>query len=60
MPEISQRMAEKLLERRPDETEDGYYIRVAAWLSGDDVRSKADLRDWTGSSTFHLNREPYD
>lgn len=33
---------------------------IMGWLRGDDVRSKTDLRDWTGSPPFHLNREPVD
>jgi hypothetical protein len=47
-----------LPERMPGEDEDAYWKRVRAVLTGDDVRSKADLRDWTGSFPFHLNREP--
>ena len=31
-----------------------------AWLRGDDVRTKTDLRGWTGSLPFHLSKEPYE
>jgi hypothetical protein len=58
MSEMSQRIAMKVLARRTDETEGDHYLRVVAWLNGDDVRTKTDLRDWTGSMPFHLNREP--
>ena len=30
---------------------------IMAMLRGDDVRSKGDLRDWTGSLPFHLSQE---
>lgn len=46
-----------LLEQRPGESDKAYARRLAAFLAGDDVRSKADNRDWTGSPPFHLNRE---
>lgn len=46
-----------LPERLPGETMEQYFCRVQRWLSGDDVRSKADNREWTGSPPFHLNRE---
>lgn len=45
------------LARRPGESEADHYRRVAAWISGEDVRTKTDLVDWTGSLPFHLNRE---
>lgn len=48
---------EKMLTRRPDETERQYFDRVIAWATGADVRSKTDLRDFTGSPTFHLDNE---
>lgn len=28
------------------------------WIRGNDVRSKTDLRDWTGCPPMHLNVEP--
>jgi hypothetical protein len=39
------------------ESDEKYYRRVRNWLNGEDVRTKVDLRDWTGSPPFHLNRE---
>lgn len=30
---------------------------VLAMLRGGDIRTKGDLRDWTGSPTFHLIQE---
>jgi hypothetical protein len=33
---------------------------IMAFIRGDDVRTKTDLHGWTGSPTFHLNREPVD
>jgi len=47
-----------LPERLPGETDKVYWKRVEAGLAGENIRSKADLRDWTGSLPFHLNREP--
>lgn len=47
-----------LPERRPGESDNSYFRRVRDWISGEDVRTRADLRDWTGSLPFHLNREP--
>jgi hypothetical protein len=56
--EISETLAMKILDRMPGESDRAYQDRVVAWISGDDVRTKTDLRDWTGSLPFHLNREP--
>lgn len=30
---------------------------IMNWLRDDHIRTKCDLRDWTGSPTFHLNKE---
>lgn len=46
-----------LPKRISGETDKQYERRIAAWLSGDDVRSKADNREWTGSSPFHLDQQ---
>jgi len=46
-----------LPKREPGETAEAYWHRIAAWLAGEDVHSKVDLREWTGSLPFHLNRE---
>ena len=29
---------------------------LMAIMRGDDIRTKGDLRDWTGSPTFHLDQ----
>ncbi len=47
---------ESELEPRPGESDEARYIRIAAFLCGDDIRSKDDLRDWTGSPPFHLDK----
>jgi len=47
----------KALERRPGETDKAWAKRVAAYVAGEDVRSKDDMREWTGSPKFHLNKE---
>jgi hypothetical protein len=39
------------------ESHEDHWKRVQRWLAGEDVRSKVDLREWTGSPPFHLNRE---
>lgn len=46
-----------LPKKHPRETWAAYNKRVAAWIASEDVGSKTDLRDWTGSLPFHLNRE---
>lgn len=46
-----------LPERRPRESDREYYDRVQAWLNGEDVRVKTDLKDWK-SCNFHLDRSP--
>lgn len=46
-----------LPDRKEGETDKAYERRIAAFLSGGDVRSKVDNREWTGSPPFHLNRE---
>lgn len=43
--------------KRPDETDEAYALRLVAWSNGEDIRSKTDLKDWTGSFPFHLNKE---
>ena len=42
--------------RKPGESEESFYKRVEQWATSDDVRSKADNREWTGSLPFHLDR----
>ena len=44
-------------ERASGESEQAYLRRLSAWLVGDDVRSKDDLKEWAGSPPFHINRE---
>ncbi len=44
------------LKRIPGETNRQYYERVARFLCGDEIRSKADNREWTGSEPFHLDK----
>lgn len=44
--------------QEPGETDKQYRQRLSRWLAGDDIRSKADLREWTGTPVFHLNKEP--
>ena len=44
------------LRKRPGENDDAYYRRAAAWIAGEDVRTKTDLKDWTGSYPFHLDK----
>ena len=47
----------KLPARRAGESDRSYFRKVSAFLFGEDVRTKTDLCDWTGSLPFHLNRE---
>ena len=42
---------------REGESPAAYDRRLSAFVRGDDVRSKVDLREWTGSMPFHLNKE---
>jgi len=44
------------LEQQPGESDEAYYLRLAAFISGDDVRTKTDLRGYK-SCDFHLDRE---
>ena len=44
--------------QKDGESDDAYEKRLNAFLAGDDVRTKADFRDWTGSFPFHLDRMP--
>jgi len=46
-------------ERRSGESDRDYHRRVMAWITGEDVRTKTDLRDFK-TCDFHLNREHYD
>lgn len=39
------------------ESESDYWRRVERGLVGEDVRTKTDLQEWTGSLPFHLNKE---
>ena len=41
----------------PGESCKAYWRRVALALCGENDRSKADLREWTGSPPFHLAPE---
>jgi hypothetical protein len=36
-----------LPEQHPGESDAAYWRRVEAWISGEDVRTKTDLQDWT-------------
>ena len=47
----------RLPERGDTETFEEYSRKVRAWIRGDDVVTKTDLRGWTGSFPFHLNRD---
>lgn len=40
------------------ESDKAYEKRLMAFLVGEDVRTKTDLRDWTGSLPFHLDKLP--
>ena len=40
-----------------DAIEDMTTPEIMAMLRGDDIRTKGDLRDWTGSLPFHLSKE---
>lgn len=44
-------------EQKPGESNKAYSRRLSAFLAGDDVRSKMDDREWTGSPPFHLSRD---
>ncbi len=46
-----------LPKRNEGESDRNYFRRVAAFLSGKDVRSVGDNREWTGSLPFHLSRD---
>ncbi len=48
----------RLPKQKPGETDRDYERRLFRWITGDDIRSKADMREWTGSPPFHLNKEP--
>jgi hypothetical protein len=45
-------------EKMENESNQAYSQRFSAWLAGDDIRTKTDLRDWTGSLPFHLDKSP--
>jgi hypothetical protein len=47
-----------LPERKPGESEKDYSRRLADWVRGEDVRTKTDLRGWTGCPPFHLDKLP--
>ena len=49
----------ELPKRLPNESDRAYEKRVMAFIHGEDVRTKTDLRDWTGSFPFHLDK-PFD
>ena len=45
--------------REPGENFAIYAARVRQWLREDEIpRAKGDLRDWTGSYPFHLDKQP--
>ena len=46
-----------LPKRIKGESWEDFSKRVERWRRGDDVRTKTDLKDWTGSPPFHLNKE---
>lgn len=39
------------------ESEIAYKRRLSAFLRGDDVTSKVDLKEWTGCPPFHVAQE---
>lgn len=45
-----------LPKRLAGETDKVYWRRAGAWVRGDDVRSKGDLRGWA-TCIFHLSNE---
>lgn len=46
-----------LPDRKPGESDNAYARRLAAFIRGEDVRSKGDNREFTGSLPFHLSRD---
>ena len=42
----------------PGEDDEVYYRRLEAWIKDDAATSKTDLRGWTGSLPFHLDKSP--
>jgi len=42
--------------RLPGENDKAYWRRVVRELFGESIRSKVDLREWTGSPEFHLDK----
>jgi hypothetical protein len=36
------------------------FTRFLQWVRGEDVRSKGDLRSWTGSGPLHLDNHRHD
>jgi hypothetical protein len=55
---MGDRMAKKQLPKYMDFPPGTTIKDIMAWIRDDNVRSKTDLRDWTGSPKFHLNVEP--
>ena len=41
----------------PGESDKAFAKRVFAFVNGDDIRTKTDLRGWTGSFPFHLDND---
>lgn len=37
------------------ESDEAYFKRSMAMIAGEDIRTKTDLKDWTGSLPFHLD-----
>lgn len=46
-----------LPDRLPGESDRAYEKRFFYYINGDDVRSRTDLKDWTGCPPMHLNVE---
>lgn len=44
--------------QRDGESDEDFDLRMMAYVFGDDIRSKTDLKDWTGSFPFHLDKSP--
>jgi hypothetical protein len=53
----NKRKQPNLPQKQDGESWEAFSQRVDRWRKGEDVRSKTDLRNWTGSLPFHLNRE---
>ncbi len=47
----------ELPQQQPGESDKAYEKRFMAFVNGEDIRSKTDLRSWTGSFPFHLDND---